>query len=106
MAKSPEWVAIQRKFRPRSKYSISSEFTVALNDLLKNVASRGATAILTFPDYDCSNGLSGNSVREIAAEHFNVCLLRVASKFSTLGGTGDDRGDEGLGVQHERMHKN
>lgn len=83
-----------REFRPRSKYSISSESTDALNDLLKKVASRGATAILTFPDHDCSNGLSGDSVREIAAKHFEVRIQRVASKFSTLGGTGDDRGDE------------
>lgn len=83
-----------REFRPRSKYSVSSESAEALAELLKTVASRGARAILTFPDHDCSNGLSGNSVREIAAKHFRIRERQVASKFSTLGGTGDDRDDE------------
>lgn len=83
-----------REFRPRSKYSIISESAEALDDLLKSVASRGARAIVTFPDYDCSNGLSGNSVREITARYFRVRERQVASKFSTLGGTGDDRSDE------------
>lgn len=83
-----------REFRPRSKYSIRSESTVALNDLLRNVASRGATAILTFPDHDCSTGLSGDSVIEIAVKHFEVRVHRVARKFCTLGGTWDDRGDK------------
>jgi adenine-specific DNA methylase len=83
-----------REFRPRSKYSISSESAEALDDLLKSVASRGAKSIVTFPEYDCSNGLSGNSVREIAAKHFHIRERQVASKFSTLGGTGDDRGNE------------
>jgi adenine-specific DNA methylase len=83
-----------REFRPRSKYSVSSESTQALDGLLKSVASHDATAIVTFPDYDCSNGLSGNSVREIAAKYFIVGEQQVASKFSTLGGTGDHRGNE------------
>lgn len=83
-----------REFRPRSKYSVGSESTKALDDLLKGVVSHDATAIVTFPDYDCSNGLSGHSVREIANKYFLVSEQKVASKFSTLGGTGDQRGDE------------
>lgn len=83
-----------REFRPRSKFSVSTESAEALDDLLKTIASKGANAILTFPDHDCSNGLSGNSVREIAAKHFRVRERQVASKFSTLGGTGDDRNNE------------
>jgi adenine-specific DNA methylase len=80
--------------RPRSKYSVVSESAVALNDLLATVATRGARTILTFPDHECSNGLSGDSVREIAAKRFRIRERQVKSKFSTLGGTGDKRDDE------------
>ncbi len=83
-----------REKRPRSKYSVSSESSGALDDLLTKVSNRGARAVLTFPDHDCSNGLSGDSVREIAAQHFRVREEQVESKFSTLGGTGDDRDGE------------
>lgn len=77
------------KLRPKSKFSLISESDDALDDLLKTVASRGAKAILTFPDHECSNGLSGDSVREIASKHFAVREKQVDSKFSTLGGTSD-----------------
>lgn len=83
-----------REFRPRSKYSLKAESAEALDDLLKTVASRGANAVLTFPNHDCSNGLSGKSVRKIAAKHFHVHRRLVESKFSTLGGNGDTRDDE------------
>ncbi len=82
------------ELRPRSKYSIISESSQAFDDLLKNISSRGAEAIVTFPDHECSNGLSGASVRKIAAKYFQVRKRQVASKFSTLGGTGSDRGDK------------
>jgi adenine-specific DNA-methyltransferase len=84
-----------RALRPRSKYSVGSESAEALDDLLKTVASQGARAVMTFPDHDCSNGLSGDSVREIASRNFRIRESQVQSKFSTLGGTGDDRDDEG-----------
>lgn len=79
-------------FRPRSKYSVGSESEEALEDLLETIALRGARAILTFPDHVCSNGLCGDSVREIAADHFRVREKEVHSKFSTLGGTGGSDG--------------
>lgn len=77
-----------RELRPHSKYSISSASADAFDSLLKGVASRDARAIVTFPDHNCSNGLSGDSVREVAARHFRVREQRVAIKFSTLGGRG------------------
>ncbi len=80
--------------RPRSKYSLKTESPNALDDLLRTVALRGARAILTFPDHDCSNGLGGDAVREIAASHFRVRERQVKSKFSTLGGTGGGSDDE------------
>jgi adenine-specific DNA methylase len=77
--------------RPRSSYSVSSEAPAALDDLLKTVASRGARAILTFPDHVCSNGLSGSSVRQIARRHFRIRTEHVKSLFSSMGGTGDKK---------------
>jgi adenine-specific DNA methylase len=79
--------------RPRSRYSLQSESQDALDDLLKTIARRGSRAILTFPNHKCSNGLSGSAVHKIASRHFHVKRKTVASRFSTLGGTSDDRGD-------------
>jgi hypothetical protein len=66
----------------------------ALDDLLSSVAQCGASLILTFPDHDCSNGLSGDSVRRIAGKHFRVREKVVRSKFSTLGGNSSMQGQE------------
>ncbi len=81
------------RHRPRSKYSLKGESAGALEDLLRTLSCVGATGIVTFPNYDCSNGLSGNLVREIAQRHFRLEERRVKSTFSTLGGTRTD-GDE------------
>lgn len=83
--------------RPRSSYSVTSESKSALDDLLGKISSRGAWAILTFPDHECSNGLSGESVREISGRYFRVEEKIVKSKFSTMGGTGKaQRNEEGM----------
>lgn len=74
--------------RPKSRYSLVSESALALDNLLGTISEKGARAILTFPDHECSNGLSGNDVRRIANSHFKVTEKIVASKFSTLGGRG------------------
>jgi adenine-specific DNA methylase len=80
--------------RPQSHYSLKTNSAIALDDLLNTIASRGATVILTFPDHECSNGLSGEKVREIAYQHFEVEEKVVSSHFSSLGGTSDNRGNE------------
>jgi hypothetical protein len=59
-----------------------------LQELLRAVAEKGANAIVTFPDHDCSNGLSGEIVKETAASFFLIKTTAVDSKFSTLGGNG------------------
>jgi adenine-specific DNA methylase len=74
------------KLRPRSNYSMRSESFNALDELLSKIANRGAKVILTFPDHDCSNGLSGNIVREMANKYFQTEEHTVESKFSSLGG--------------------
>src|SRR6516225_8984393 len=83
-----------QKQRPRSRYSLQTESGLALDELLKTIASRGSKVILTFPNHRCSNGLSGHSVHKIATRHFRVTRRTIASRFSTLGGTSDNRGDE------------
>ena len=80
--------------RPRSRYSLQSEASDALDNLLKTIAARGSKIILTFPNHSCSNGLSGSLVYKIALRHFDVVKKSVASRFSSLGGTSDNRGNE------------
>jgi adenine-specific DNA-methyltransferase len=82
------------KCRPRSSYSVQSESRDALSNLLKTIAKRGAKVILTFPNHKCSNGLSGYSIKKIASEHFHVRHKSVGSRFSSLGGTSDNRGNQ------------
>lgn len=88
--------------RPRSRYSILTESEDALDELLDLVASSGAAAILTFPDHACSNGLSGETVMDIASEHFRISQRTVTTKFSTLGGAGTD-GEVGRIARHHAM---
>ena len=77
--------------RPRSRYSLKSESSVALNDLFAAISSRGGKAIVTFPQRRCSNGLSGRAVAGLASNHFKMERSWVASQFSTLGGNNDHR---------------
>ena len=80
--------------RPHSSYCLITESKETLNRLLKTIADRGARAVLTFPDHQCSNGLSGSSVRDIAEGHFRIERASVKSQFSTLGGKGANGIDE------------
>ncbi|MBI4668308.1 MAG: DNA adenine methylase [Elusimicrobia bacterium] len=75
-----------RSLRPQSKFSLKTSSLDALQQLLKTIAEKGAKAILTFPDHDCSNGLSGELIRTTAKEFFRVTIKTVDRKFSTLGG--------------------
>jgi adenine-specific DNA methylase len=79
-----------REFRPRSAYSVKREAAGAMFTLLASIAKRGADAIVTFPNHECSNGLSGESIIAMAREHFDVTEVSVKSRLSTLGGTGPD----------------
>jgi hypothetical protein len=83
-------------------FSLKTESNNALDELLETIAKQGAKAILTFPDHECSNGLSGKSVRKIARKHFIVVEESVDSDFSTLGGTRTDE-DENQTGRHPRQ---
>ena len=86
-----------QSFRPRSLYSLKGKSVGALAELLSKIAKKGASAILTFPSHECSNGLSGSIVLKLAREHFCVREKRVKSKFSTLGGTRNAQDELGEG---------
>ena len=72
--------------RPRSDYSIGSKSSEAMCDLLEKLSVRGCRVIITFPANAASNGLSGETVQEIAAEYFEVESATIHGRFSTLGG--------------------
>jgi hypothetical protein len=59
----------------------------ALDGLLRKISANGARAILTFPEHDCSNGLSGEIVASTAEKYFKTETIPVINRFSTLGGT-------------------
>jgi adenine-specific DNA methylase len=77
--------------RPQSDFSKRSTSHQALSDLLKVLSQADATVILTFPANECSNGLSGASVREVADTMFTVSEHKIVGRFSTLGGNNSRR---------------
>lgn len=72
--------------RPSSSFSITTKAQRAFDELLALLARRRATVIITFPAGKASNGLSGDHVKRLAAEHFRIEEVKVSSRFSTLGG--------------------
>lgn len=72
--------------RPQSEFSNVGTSKLALERLLKKLAQTGATLIFTFPEKECSNGLSGSFILEIAEKWFDVQIITSNSRFSTLGG--------------------
>ena len=72
--------------RPASLYSQKSKSNKAIADLLATLSGNGCRVIVTFPGKQCSNGLSGDEIENIAGEFFRVERKSIRSKFSTLGG--------------------
>ena len=72
--------------RPNSTYSRKSSALESITNLLQSLASKKCTVILTFPKKECSNGLSGDRIEELAKEYFHVNNKCIESRFSTLGG--------------------
>ena len=88
--------------RLRSLYSMKGEAVEALDDLLATIAARGGKAIVTFPDHECSNGLSGETIVDMSAEYFRIRIKEVDSRFSTLGGKIAPDGGVGRGGRQYR----
>lgn len=75
-----------RSKRPASNFSMTSTSKRAFDDLLAILARRKVSVIITFPAGSASNGLSGEDIKAIAANHFRIEEEKVSSRFSTLGG--------------------
>jgi adenine-specific DNA methylase len=80
------------EFRPKSDFSLRTKSVAALSSLFQKISERQAHAIVTFPDHECSNGLSGDSVVEIARRYFHIHVKSVASSMSSLGGNSGESG--------------
>jgi len=72
--------------RPSSEYSRKSAARFAMQDLLVKLAKQGVSAIITFPDHECSNGIDANMIKNYASDLFVTRAKIVSSVFSTLGG--------------------
>lgn len=79
--------------RPQSEFSNASQSLRALEDLLSGLAKKHVTVIFTFPKGQCSNGLSGEKVIEVAERYFLLDQKEsrihehvITGQFSTLGG--------------------
>ncbi len=77
--------------RPQSNFSRTAPSLEEFDRLMIGVAASGAHALVTFPEANASNGLSGQLVEEISGQYFCVARRVVKSTFSTLGGTGFNR---------------
>lgn len=72
--------------RPRSDFS-TKQADAALDKLLRSIARKRSSVVLTFPEGKASNGLSGRRAQKIARRYFTIRALKVANRFSTLGGS-------------------
>lgn len=77
--------------RPQSDFSNSGTSKEALIKLLTNLSKSEATVIFTFPEGECSNGLSGEVILEEAKRFFKIEKEVVKGRFSTLGGNKEKR---------------
>ena len=81
----------EQSARPISDFSKLSTSRKAFNELLEILARKKANVIVTFPAGKASNGLSGDDVKALAADHFRLEEVKVSSRFSTLGGDSKHR---------------
>lgn len=72
--------------RPISRYSHKRAAYNELSSLLDLLATRGVEVVMTFPQHECSNGVSGLQLLETARRRFIVDVSAVSNRFSTLGG--------------------
>lgn len=86
--------APDRSKREVSAFSLKSKASAAMKGLLQELGDRGCRVVITFPDANASNGLSGNDIIMLAYENWNVESHYVDSVHSTLGGAS---GTEGRG---------
>lgn len=83
-----------RALRKTSEFSMKSKAPKAMKSLLDGMHTRGCRVIVTFPNTDASNGLSGQDIIAMASENWEIEPHYVDSVHSTLGGSnnGGSRG--------------
>ena len=79
------------KERPNSAYSRKDGSTSAIDRLFSTLSDRGCRVVLTFPEEQCSNGLSGETLECMGQRYFKVVRKAVKTRFSTLGGNSANR---------------
>ncbi|MGC3952835.1 MAG: DNA adenine methylase [Propionicimonas sp.] len=78
-----------RSSRKTSSFSMKSKATSAMKALLDGLRERECRVIITFPDADASNGLSGQQIITMAEEAWTSKPYYIDSVHSTLGGSSD-----------------
>lgn len=81
--------------RSSSDFSMRSKATTAMEALLSKLHEKSCRVVITFPDAEASNGLSGKDIVRIAASDWTVHERHVASTHSTLGGSSSNGGRGG-----------
>ena len=93
--------------RPQSAFSNGGQALAALEELIAGLAQREVRVIFTFPKGECSNGLSGDLVKDTVSRWFNISNdSRVHGHFSTLGGNNrkkDNRSIKPARVKSEEL---
>jgi adenine-specific DNA-methyltransferase len=80
-----------RDERPTSLFSQKAMAPAAMAQLIEMLATQSCTAILTFPQHGCSNGVTGEGLIALARRWFEVDVLQVPMRYSTLGGNNSSR---------------
>lgn len=75
-----------------STFSSRRESTSAFSELFRLLAARSATVVLTFPNHECSNGQSAESLVSLAEQWFSVSSTAVDVIHSSLGASQTSRG--------------
>jgi len=83
------------ELRSSSDFSMTSQAKLAMKDLLDRLYEKSCRVIVTFPESQASNGLSGKEIVELAKENWDVTELSVDSTHSTMGGSSAEGGRGG-----------
>nr|WP_241769870.1 DNA adenine methylase [Cellulosimicrobium sp. MM] len=87
--------APSRAQRATSSFSLKSQASVAMSELLEILRERECRVVITFPDAEASNGMSANSIVAEATKSWSVAVEYVDSLHSTLGGSSLSEGRGG-----------
>jgi len=77
--------------RPRSMFSLRSQAPAAVKELLSCLGEKRTTVVMTFPQHECSNGVVGEDLIDVARRWYSVDVSAVAMRYSTMGGNNSGR---------------